>query len=262
MQNTVTRETRFLLWLVIVVIAPYGFFLYFYPGGAGNYWAWEISQPRTAVLIGSIYLAATFDYIVLTRQKEWLLIRSTLFSLFLVAAWLLVAAMLHWNSFYPYRFFTLSWLAAYYFPLFAVPLVFRIQDERFRENLQGDHLSQGWRTWLLIRGVVYAVVSILIFIFADNVSTLWPWGIEPVNLRMFSGQIFVFGAFHAYAMRDGLWRRLKFLMLLAGLLALTHLIGLVITGGPYDWSSPIGILLPLMFVEWLVTSLALWRAYK
>ena len=262
MQTTVTRETRFLLWLVIVVIAPYGFFLYFYPGGAGNYWAWEISQPRTAVLIGAIYLAATFDYILLTRQKEWLLVRSTLFSLFLVAAWLLVAAMLHWNSFYPYRFFTINWLAAYYFPLFTVPLVFRIQDERFRENLQGDHLSQGWRTWLLIRGAVYAVVAILIFVFADNVSTLWPWAIEPVNLRMFSGQIFVFGAFHAYAMRDGLWRRLKFLMLLAGLLALTHLIGLVITGGPYNWSSPIGILLPLMFVEWLMTSLALWRAYK
>lgn len=262
MQNTVTREARFLLWLVIIVDASYGLFLYFYPSGAGNYWAWEIGQPRTAVLIGSIYLIATLHYFFLTRQKEWLLIRSTLISLFLVAAWLLVAAMIHWDSFFSYRFFTLNWLVSYYFPLFAVPLVFRLQNERFGENLQGEHLSQGWRTWLLIRGAIYAIVAILIFIFAANVSTRWPWPIEPVNLRMFSGQIFVFGAFSAYAMRDGLWRRIKFLMLLSGLLALTHLLGLAITGGPYNWSGPSGILLPLMFVEWLATASALWRTYK
>jgi hypothetical protein len=262
MENTVTREARFLLWLVIIVDASYGLFLYFYPSGAGNYWAWEIGQPRTAVLIGSIYLIATLHYFLLTRQKEWLLIRSTLISLFLVAAWLLVAAMIHWDAFYPYRFYTLNWLVSYYFTLFAVPLVFRIQGERFRENLQGEHLSQGWRTWLLIRGAIYTVAAILIFIFADSVSVLWPWPIEPVNLRMFSGQIFVFGALAAYLMGDGLWPRIKFLMLLSGLLALTHLVGLVITGSPYSWSSPLGILLPVMFVEWLATTAMLWRVYK
>lgn len=263
--STVTRETRFLIWLLIAVLAPVGLLLYLYPGGAQNYWAWEIAQPRTAVLVGSIYFASTFYYLVLTRQREWLLLQNSLRYLFVFAAWLLVAAMFHWQSFFPYRILTLIWLVLYYLPLMAFPILNRLQAERFGnpdDDLEGRYIASGWRAWLIVRAAIYGPAAILIFIFAPEVSAAWPWPIEPVNLRMFSGQIAVFGACQALAMQDGFWQRIRFFMLLTAMLATAHLVGLILSGTSYVSSIPAGVLLPLMFVEWLATSLAMRWTYR
>ena len=145
--GTVARETRFLIWLTIAVIAPFGFLLYLYPSGAGDYWAWEVAQPRTAMLVGSIYFATSIYYVLLSRQRDWLLLQSSLRSLFVVAAWLLVAAMFHWQSFFPYRIMTLLWLVTYYLPLMAFPILNRLQAERGgnAEKPAGRQVTSGWR---------------------------------------------------------------------------------------------------------------------
>jgi hypothetical protein len=74
--GTVARETRFLIWLTIAVIAPFGVILYLYPSSAGDNWAWEIAQPRTAMLVGAIYFATSLYYVLLSRQREWLLLQA------------------------------------------------------------------------------------------------------------------------------------------------------------------------------------------
>lgn len=262
--SAVTRETRFFLWLAISVIAPFSLILYVVPSLAKDYWAWEITQPRTAMLVGSIYFASTFYYLFLSRQREWLLLQSSLRSLFVVAAWLLVAAMFHWQSFFPYRIMTLLWLITYYLPLLAFPIINRLQGERGEKTREpkGRQIGGGWRVWLTLRAAIYGPVAILVFILAPQVTALWPWPIEPLNLRMFSGQIALFGAYQALVMGDGLWPRLRLFMLLTAMLAATHLAGLILSGTPYLSSSPVGVLLPLAFVEWLATSLAMLWAHR
>ncbi|HLF82070.1 MAG TPA: hypothetical protein VI410_09895 [Anaerolineales bacterium] len=263
--GTVARETRFLIGLTIAVIAPFGFLLYLFPSSAGDYWAWEIAQPRTAMLVGSIYFATSIYYVLLSRQREWLLLQSSLRSLFVVAVWLLVAAMFHWQSFFPYRLMTLIWLITYYLPLMSFPILNRLQAERGgnAEKPAGRQIIRGWRTWLILRAAIYGPTAILLFVFAPQVSAAWPWPIEPVNLRMFSGQIAVFGAYQALAMQDGFWQRIRLFMLCTAMLATAHLVGLLLSGTPYDSSAPVGALLPLMFVEWLATGLGmLWTHRK
>ncbi|MBS1910604.1 MAG: hypothetical protein JST22_01335 [Bacteroidetes bacterium] len=262
--NTITREARFFIWLVVAVIGPFGLLLYLYPGGAGEYWAWRIAQPRTAMMVGAIYFCCGFYYAYLARQREWLQLKSSLRSLFVVAAWLLVAAMFHWDDFFQYRVLTLTWLGAYYLPLFAIPILFRIQSERFGrdEDITGVHLATGWRVWLIARAVVYGPLAVAIFIHASTISTYWPWPIEPLNIRIFSGQIAVFGAFPALAMGDGLWRRIRLFMMLTAGLAVAHLVALLVNGTPYNINAPAGRWLPAMFAEWLITSAALLWSYR
>jgi hypothetical protein len=52
-----------------------------------------------------------------------------------------------------------------------------------------------------------------------------------------------------------LWRRYRLGLIFVGLLGLLQLVGLLTGTTPYDWSSVLGIVLPLMFLEWVMTPL-------
>lgn len=261
--STIAPQTRVYLWLLVGVLACWGLPLYLYPQGAATYWAWQAAEPRSAVLIGAIYFVSAIYYVVLACQREWLQVRTCLKSLFIIASWLLVVAMVEWKSFYPYRPETMLWLTTYYLPLFALPVILRLQRERFApDSTAGPRIARGWQTWLIVRSSVYAAAALLVFFYARELTSVWPWPIEPVNVRMFSGQLALFGVFPAFVIEDGLWRRLRHFFAIAGLLGAAHLVGLVTTNGPYDASTTIGWVLPASFAEWAVTSGGLWWAYR
>ena len=44
-------------------------------------------------------------------------------------------------------------------------------------------------------------------------------------------------------------------------IGLLQLIGLFLNNGVYDWSSPFGIVLPLMFAEWVLTPVIMFAVY-
>jgi hypothetical protein len=262
--GTVTLAARVYIALVIAAIASFGLPLYLYPSGAARYWAWTVGEPRTAMLIGSIYFVSTIYYMFLFRQTDWLRLTMSLRSLFVVAAWLLVAAMFHWDSFYPYRPLTLIWLGAYYLPLFFLPILFRLQRERFGEisDHGGRRIAPAWRVWLRARGAAYALAAVALFAAAPAAAASWPWPIEPVNTRMLSGQLAVFGAFQAFDLTDGSWRRLHPFMMITAMMGVAHLPALLLPIGGYDWSAPLATAVLLAPLEWLATSVGLLAAYR
>ena len=261
---SVTRVARLYIALVIAAIASFGLPLYLYPAGASGYWAWTVAVPRTAMLIGSIYFVSTLYYCYLYRQQEWLRVEMSLRSLFVVAAWLLVAAMFHWSSFYSYRVLALVWLASYYLPLFFLPILFRLQREQFGpiEDAGGRRIGPAWRRLLLARAAVWALLAIALFVGAPELAADWPWPIEPVNLRMFIGQVALFGAFAGLAMKEGSWRRLRPFMIITAMMGLAHLPAYLLPLGGYDRASPFALPLVLMPLEWLATSLGMLVAHR
>ena len=262
--DSVTRTARVYIVLVIVAIAPFGLLLDLYPSGAPGYWAWTVSEPRTAMLIGSIYFVSTIYYVILFRQRDWLRIEMSLRSLFIFAGWLLVAAMFHWDTFFPYRATTLAWLVASYLPLFFVPILFRLQAERsgVDDDAGGVRIARGWQVWLRARGVVYLIGALALFAMAPVVASSWPWPLEPVNARMLSGQVALFGGFQGFAMREGSWRRMQLFMLITGMMGVAHLVALTLPLGGYDWAKPLAMPVMLMPLEWVGTSVGMFLAHR
>ncbi len=262
--SSVTRAARIYIGLVILAIASFGLPLYLYPAGAAGYWAWTVAEPRTAMLIGSIYFVSSIFYVLLYRQRDWLRVEMSLRSLFVVAAWLLLAAMFHWNSFYPYRPLALVWLASYYLPLFFLPILFRLQREQFGvvDDPVGPRIHGTWRTWLWARAAVSLPLAIGLFVMAPQAAAIWPWPIETVNVRMLSGQVALFGAFAGLAMKEGAWRRLQPFMIITAMMGLAHLPAYLLPLGGYDWAAPLAWPLILMPLEWLGTSLGMLLAHR
>lgn len=76
------------------------------------------------------------------------------------------------------------------------------------------------------------------------------------------GQVAIIGWNAVVAIRGGLlWRHYRLGLALTGAIGFVQIVGLLINSTPYNWSSPMGIILPLIFVEWLVTPLVMWALY-
>ncbi|NIO41654.1 MAG: hypothetical protein GTO41_16620 [Burkholderiales bacterium] len=120
-----------------------------------------------------------------------------------------------------------------------------------------------WRVWLIARGMFYLALALGGIVLAHRVSELWPWSMRPLELRVFMGQVAIIGWNGAIAISGGLlWQHHRLGLVLTGAIGFVQIIGLFINPTPYDWSSPLGILLPLMFAEWLITALVIWALYE
>jgi hypothetical protein len=250
-------ELRILFWAILCVIVPFGLLLYFLPGDTAIYWAWEIIHPRSAILIGAGYFGAVLYYIMLLKQNDWLQAVNGMGGLVVFCLFLLVATMMHWDEFRPYHPTTLVWLLLYYVGPVMVPIAFRRQ--RSAEVSQVGTMTErelpaGWRLWLIMRGFFYAALAILWLFTAPAMSSAWPWMIGPLELQVFSGQLAIIGWSGLVLLHGGRsWRHCRPGLLLSAAIGLLQVVGLLFGGEPYYWTTGLGIFLPLMFLEWIVT---------
>jgi len=119
-------------------------------------------------------------------------------------------------------------------------------------------ISRAAAVWLTARGLLYAILAAGGFVFADTLARAWPWAIDPVEVRMFLGQPFTFILSGLAVLRGNLlWRRHRLPLLYLGALGVVQLAGLLALRTPYHWASPLGVILVLMFAEWIITPLTM-----
>ena len=255
MRNALTVEFKFLYLLVLAAILPFGLLLYFLPTQTATFWPWNIPNPRSAMLIGAVYIAAVFYFILALKTNDWHQVEADQGGLFIFLVVLVIATMTDWDKFRPYFPTTLIWLAIYYGGPLFLPFIYRLQKERMTAVAPGPELPLSWANWLVARGVVYLALAAIIIVFADSIRTLWAWDIQSIDLRVFSAQIALNGWRAVIILRYGReWQRQRMGLMMTTLLGLLQLVALAIGPTPYNWSSPVALLLPLMFVEWLGTS--------
>jgi hypothetical protein len=107
------------------------------------------------------------------------------------------------------------------------------------------------------------LLALLIFVFAEPMTMIWPWPIEPLDLRVFTAQVAIVG-WSGFAVLRGelLWRDNRLFLVLVGTIGLFQVLGLLLGTVAYNWSSLIGIVLPLMFLEWVMTPLLMFVAQR
>ncbi len=233
------------------------------PTETATYWAWVVPNPRSAMLIGAGYFAGIFYFSLALRSNAWEQVRNGLSALLLFSLFLLFASILHWEPFRPYHPYTLIWLSIYYGGPLLIPVTYRVQMARATaEPAEGPEISPAWRTWLVLHGV-YLAVALIAFVFAEPLAANWPWQIQPLELRTFLGQVAAVGWLGVVSRADvRAWKRHGLGVILIGVLGVLQLAGILFYRAPYNLASPLGILLPLMFGEWILTSLLMIVRYE
>jgi hypothetical protein len=263
-RTTLTIEFRALLLAFLSVVVLFGLLLYLLPSATATYWAWNIANPRSSILIGAVYMAAIAYILLVLRENDWSQVQNRLGAFIVFSLVLLCATAVHWESFKAYYPTTLVWQAFYYSAPLLIPLIARLQIEPAGSAaITGPQITRGWRDWLIARGIFYSLLALLIFVFADSISTIWPWSIDPLDLRVFTGQVAIIGWDGFAALRGKLlWRGHRLGLIFIGSIGFLQLVGLLLGMTPYHWSSVIGIVLPLMFLEWIMTPLLMFATQR
>jgi len=260
-RTALVPEFRFIFVSILGVIVPFGLLLYLLPTQTAVYWAWVIPDPRSAMLIGAGYFGAIAYYVLALRENDWEQMRLGLGGLIIFSLVLLAATMIHWEMFRDYHLVTLVWLLFYYSGPVLVPIARRMQlNVNAKQGVpdtrgeSGDTIQPPWRTWLLARAIFFFVLAILGVIFADAISAQWPWSIRPLELRVFMGQVAIV-AWNGTGVLFGFvqWRQYRLGLIFSMAVGALQLIALLINIGSYNWSAPFGIILPLIFLEWVLT---------
>jgi hypothetical protein len=263
MRSPLIFEFRFIFVAILGVIVPFGLLLYLLPTQTSVYWAWVIPTARSAMLIGAGYVGAIAYYVLALRNNDWDEVQGGLGGLIVFSAVLLIATMIHWNTFRPYHVVTLVWLIFYYTGPLLVPIAYKLQRAKAGRVLgDGVFVSSGWRTWQRSRAILYFALLIVMLLFAPEISARWPWPIGPLEVRVFAGQIGAVAWVGVLAIEnDRAFDQYRLGLVLTFAIGALQLIALFLNAGNYDWSAPFGIVLPLIFAEWVLTPLIMFAMY-
>jgi hypothetical protein len=182
--------TRSGVWVLLVLAAANGLFLYFVPARAEFDYAWSITPPVNAAFIGAGFLAGTLATALALRARRWREFSLLPPALWVLATALFVATMIHHDRFKFDYAPTWVWTFVYGFVPLAIPvLVYRQQRER--EPL-GERRLDAQR---ILNGVFGA--GILIGAFALYVSPglgdHWLWALTPLLARAVASWYALFG---------------------------------------------------------------------
>jgi hypothetical protein len=186
--------TRAGIWVLLVLAAANGLFLYSFPGLADSDYAWSIKLPVNAAFIGAGFLAGTLATgLVLATGTHWRLFSTLPPALWVLASTLLTATILHADRFrwdYPP---TWVWALVYAGVPVAVPLLVARQRRVAEAEPAADPALRAVRMLSAIVGALLVAGAAALFTAPLKFGEHWVWPVTPLLARVVAAWYALFG---------------------------------------------------------------------
>ena len=186
--------TRVGIWVLLVLAAANGLFLYFLPGLADTEYAWAIRPPVNAAFIGAGFLAGTVATgLVLAFATRWRTFSTLPVALWVLATSLLAATVIHADRFkwdYP---LTWAWTIVYAGVPIAVPLLVARQRRVAEPEPPADPRLRTLRAVSAVVGAVLIAGAAALFVAPVELGEHWPWPLTPLLARAVAAWYALFG---------------------------------------------------------------------
>jgi hypothetical protein len=186
--------TRTGIWVLLVLAAANGLFLYFLPARADTDYAWAIEPPVNAAFIGAGFLAGTLATgLVLAFATRWRTFSTLPVALWVLATALLAATLIHADRFkwdYP---LTWVWTFVYAGVPFAVPYLVWRQRRDADEAPAADRRLASLRFLSAILGAGVLIGAIALFAAPVELGEHWLWPLTPLLGRAVAAWYALFG---------------------------------------------------------------------
>ena len=206
---------RALLGLFVALAVGATLSLVFQPERTEDFFAWPITPPLTAALLGAGYASALVLFTLTLREREWANARVAVSAPLMLSTALLVATLLHLDRF-PLDEGGLSaaiawiWLVVYIIvppALVAVAII--------HETAAGDDsprtrpLPPLLRLVFAVAGGLAIVGGAALFAAPSELADRWPWTITPLTGRALAAWILGLGVAAVHVTLDNDLRRMR-----------------------------------------------------
>jgi hypothetical protein len=197
--------TRYGVWILFVLAAANGLWLYLLPGQADTDYAWSIKPAVNAAFIGAGFLAGTLATgLVLWKAQRWRTFSTLPIALWVLAFTLLLATIIHRDRFkwdYPP---TWVWTAVYAGVPIAIPFLVRGQRYGKEPTPAADPQLNVLRAVSAVFGSVMLIGAAALYLFPADLLEYWPWDLTPLLARAVAAWYALFGTLlvsSAYGLR-------------------------------------------------------------
>jgi hypothetical protein len=186
--------TRAGIWVLFVLAAANGLFLYFLPGNADTDYAWSIKPPVSAAFIGAGFLAGTLATgLVLFATRRWRSLQTLPPALWVLATTLALATLIHNDRFKFDYLPTWVWAIVYAGVPFAVPVLVYRQRRTAESRPAADPRLRLVRVLSAVIGAIVLAGSLALFLAPAKLGQHWPWMLTPLLGRVVAGWYALFG---------------------------------------------------------------------
>ena len=186
--------TRAGIWVLLVLAAANGLFLYFLPTQAQTHYAWAIKPSVNAAFIGAGFLAGTLATgLVLATASRWRTFSTLPVALWVLATSLLAATLIHRDRFKFDYAPTWVWTIVYAAVPLAVPILVARQRADADPEPEADPKLTPTRVVSAILGVGVLAGAIALFAAPVELGQHWLWALTPLLGRAVAAWYALFG---------------------------------------------------------------------
>lgn len=221
--NPAISQSVRVLALIVFVFLCFGSTLLVAPWIAVPRWAWTI-PPFNARFLGAIYFSEGVAVLILLLCNRWSPARVGLLAAAAFTTVVSVATLFHVDQFVSTRRMVL-WFVLYVgyvaLPIIALCIYWRLP------RVPPLLVPAGWRWLFAALGGLMIVYAIGLFLFPATASAFWPWPIDAMHGRIYSGVFLGPGVALCMIARDGAREEYWITGSFAAAFGLSALVGLV-----------------------------------
>ena len=210
-EDRILPITRIIAGIVVPFLVLAFLILYFYPERSGEWFAWEINPPMTAMFMGAGYIGGAWLFGNAIFGKQWHRVAPGFFPVTAFTTVMLTTTILHWDRFDLTHFPFMLWLGLYIITPFLVPVLWFLNRSTASTRPVNDELivPKFARISLLIIGIVIIIFAIIAFVSPEWLIDLWIWELSPLTARILSGWFALLGVGGLVISSDTRWSAWK-----------------------------------------------------
>ena len=187
--DAILPATRLVAAAVLPFLLAAFLILYVWPQSSGRLFAWEIASPLTAAWMGAGYLAGAYFFARVLTGRRWHAIGGGFLPIAAFTAAMLLATLLHWDTFDPAHWPFRVWLALYIVTPILVPALWVINRRRDDGSLAADDwlVPVALRRGLFAVGLLMAAATLFLLLAPTAAAEIWPWPLTPLTARVLAG---------------------------------------------------------------------------
>lgn len=237
--NQILPITHLLAAIIVPILLAAFIMLYLFPNDSGRLFAWPISPPMSAMMLGATYLGGAYFFARVALSNSWHTVQLGFIPVSTFAGIMGIATLLHWDKFTHGHISFILWVLLYFTLPFVIAWVWWLNQRKVQREPKnsGQRIARALRLGFGGLGAILIIAGALLLIFPQLMIPAWPWTLSPLTARVMAAMFSLSGLVGLAVAIDGHWNSAKVIFQAQGISILFFLLAMARSGSDIHWDQ-------------------------